>query len=106
MLEENKTNLLNLRNTNIEPIDYNLTDTNFIEENKWLTKNNNKGDLYKDFPSITRMEFNEKKLIPKRKFKIVNINLISKEKYRFKKEEDRINKDDLWYRFFIKMFMC
>ena len=52
------------------------------------------------------MEFNEKKLIPKRKFKIVNINLISKEKYRFKKEENRINKDDLWYRFFIKMFMC
>ena len=106
MLEENKTNLLNLRNTNVEPIHYNLTDTNFIEENKWITKNINKGELYKDFPSKTRMEFNEKKLIPKRKFKIVNINLIIKEKYRFKKEEDRINKDDLWYRFFIKMFMC
>ena len=98
MLEENKTNLLNLRNTNVEPIHYNLTDTNFIEENKWITKNINKGDLYKDFPSKTRMEFNEKKLIPKRKFKIVNTNLVSKEKYGFKKEEDRINKDDLWKR--------
>ena len=98
MLEENKTNLLNLRNTNVEPIHYNLTDTNFIEENKWITKNINKGELYKDFPSKNRMEFNEKKLIPKRKFKIVNTNLVSKEKYGFKKEEDRINKDDLWKR--------
>ena len=98
MLEENKTNILNLRNTNVEPIHYNLTDTNFIEENKWITKNINKGELYKDFPSKTRMEFNEKKLIPKKKFKIVNTNLISKEKYGFKKEEDRINKDDLWKR--------
>ena len=34
------------------------------------------------------MEFNEKKIIPKRKFKIINFNLASEEKYEFKKEED------------------
>ena len=44
------------------------------------------------------MEFNEKKLIPKKKFKIVNPNLVTNENYGFKKEEDRINKNDLWKR--------
>jgi len=44
------------------------------------------------------MEFNEKKIIPKRKFKIINFNLANEEKYEFKKEEDSINKEDLWKR--------
>ena len=98
MLETNRSNLLNLRNNNVEPIQYSLTDANFIDQNKWITNTINNTKLYKDFPSKTRMEFNEKKLIPKKKFKIVNPNLVTNENYGFKKEEDRINKNDLWKR--------
>ena len=98
MLETNRSNLLNLRNNNVEPIQYSLTDANFIDQNKWITNTINNTKLYKDFPSKTRMEFNEKKLIPKKKFKIVNQNLVTNENYGFKKEEDRINKNDLWKR--------
>ena len=64
MLMDNCTsNLLKLRYNNSEKPEYNEKDQKFIEENKFITSRLNTTKLFKDFPSKTREEFNEKKII-------------------------------------------
>lgn len=67
LLDKNRTNLLNLKNNNLEPSEYSKEDQKFIEENKNITKKINTCNLYKNFPSKTRMEFEIKKVFPKKK---------------------------------------
>ena len=64
LLNNNKNNLQRLRKSCINPNEYSKKDMEFIEKNKSLTKKINNGVLYKDFPSKTRMEFTEKKILP------------------------------------------
>ena len=64
MLMDNCTsNLLKLRYNNSEKPEYNEKDQKFIEDTKYITSRLNKTKLFKDFPSKTREEFNEKKII-------------------------------------------
>jgi hypothetical protein len=67
LLNRNKTNLLELRKNNKVPLEYSKEDQKFVEENKSITKKINNCELYKHFPSKTRMEFEIKKLSPLRK---------------------------------------
>ena len=55
--------LLKLKYNNEENPKYNSKDKEFIKENKYITKRLNRTKLYKEFPSKTREEFNEKKII-------------------------------------------
>ena len=88
LLNKNKTDLLNLKNNNIEPAEYSNEDKKFIDENKKITKKINTCNLYKNFPSKTRMEFEIKKAFPrKEKFSINNDwGVIDIDKYKSKKE--------------------
>ena len=61
LLDNCKTNLLKLRYNNSDRHEYNSKDQNFIDEHQYLTSRLNKTKLFKDFPSKTREEFNEKK---------------------------------------------
>ena len=100
MLLACRTNLLRLKYNNKEPFEYNKEDQKFIDENKYITKTLNKTKLYKDFPSKTRMEFEEKKIIiPKKKFKIIDDSqLVSKNKYKFNERELFNCRDKMWAR--------
>ena len=64
LLNNNRNNLARLRKSCINPYEYSKKDMEFIEKNKSVTKKINNGVLYKDFPSKTRMEFTEKKIMP------------------------------------------
>ena len=72
LLNKNRSNLLNLKNNNMEPSEYSKEDKKFIEENKNITKNINTCNLYKNFPSKTRMEFELKKVFPRKKQYSIN----------------------------------
>jgi len=67
LLNKNKTSLLQLKKNNRVPPKYEREDQKFIEENKNITKKINNCELYKLFPSKTRMEFGIKKVFPLRK---------------------------------------
>jgi hypothetical protein len=63
LVENSGNNLLKLKYNNQPNPKYNSKDKKFIEENKYITKKLNKTKLYEGFPSKTREEFNEKKII-------------------------------------------
>ena len=99
LLETNKSNLLNLKINNSEPIEYSKDDKDFIEKNKSVTSSINKYHLYKYFPSMTRMEFELTKVFPKKKkntqldeWGVIDIN-----KYKSKKENFSCL-DNMWKR--------
>ena len=71
LLETSKNNLMKLKQSYKSPIAYSERDQKFIDDNKYITEKINKnGFIYRGFPSKTRMEFSEKKLLPKfHKFK-------------------------------------
>ena len=97
LLDKNRSNLLNLKYNNITKLDYNENDKMFIKENEYITKKiNRKSNLYKEFPSKTRMEFNTKKIFKyKELFKInkpIN-DFLKKDKYG-DKAENLCNKNE------------
>ena len=63
LIENCSTNLLKLKYNNSERPKYNSKDKQFINDNKYITRELNKTKLYKNFPSKTREEFNEKNII-------------------------------------------
>ena len=63
LLDNCTTNLLKLKYNNCEGPKYNVKDKQFINDTKYITKILNRTKLYKDFPSKTREEFNEKYII-------------------------------------------
>ena len=63
LIDNCTSNLIKLKYNNREGPDYNSKDKKFIDNNKYITRLLNKTKLYKDFPSKTREEFNEKKNI-------------------------------------------
>ena len=66
LIDNSTSNLLKLKYNNCDGPEYNSKDKKFIKENKYITRLLNKTKLFKDFPSKTREEFNEKKnIIPK-----------------------------------------
>lgn len=67
LLNKNKNSLINLKNNNMEPPQYSKEDQKFIDENKNITRKINNCNLYKNFPSKTRMEFEIKKVFPLKK---------------------------------------
>ena len=71
LLETSRNNLMKLRKSYKTPLTYCKKDKKFIDDNKYITdKININGFLYRGFPSKTRMEFSEKKMLPKfHKFK-------------------------------------
>lgn len=100
LLDNCQTNLLQLKYNNREPIQYNKKDQKFIEDNKFLTSRINRKILYKDFPSITRMEFAKKKIIiPKKLMKYISQNnFFTKEKYGLGKDELLNCQNNIWIR--------
>ena len=100
LLDNCKTNLINLKYNNKEPINYNKKDQKFIEDNKYLTSRINRTKLFKNFPSKTRMEFNIKKIkIPKKLMKYNdNSNHFTKEQYGMDKNELNKIQNDMWTR--------
>ena len=100
LLDKNKSKLLNLKYNNISKLDYNENDKRFIKENEYITnkinKNNKQSNLYKEFPSKTRKEFNTKKILKyKELFKINKPfnDFLKKDKYGNDKENS-FNKSD------------
>ena len=69
LIQNSGNNLLRLKYNNALNPEYNLKDKEFIRENKYITKKINKTKLFKGFPSKTREEFNEKKVIKYRSLK-------------------------------------
>jgi hypothetical protein len=63
LVENSGNNLLKLKYNNEPNPKYSSKDKKFIEENKYITKKLNRTKLYEGFPSKTREEFNEKKII-------------------------------------------
>ena len=108
LLENSRSNLLKLKYNNCDAPKYNKTDSMFIKENKIITEQINKTKLYKDFPSSTRAEFNEKRLIPNKKLlKLTEFDnskgYISKEKYGYNNVNSNGNEllncqDAMWIR--------
>jgi hypothetical protein len=100
MLETNKTNLLNLQYNNDEPFEYNKKDKKFIKDNEYITKGINKTELYKDFPSKTRMEYDKKLINPRKKLnKMINENLlVQKGKYNYNERELYNCQNEMWIR--------
>jgi len=93
LMDNCTTNLLNLKYNNCAAPKYSPKDKKFINENKYITERLNKTKLFKDFPSKTREEFNEKKIIiPKSLHKNSKYNgkVILREKYG--KDKDNIDK--------------
>ena len=84
LVENSGNNLLKLKYNNQPNPKYNSKDKKFIEENKYITKKLNKTKLYEEFPSKTREEFNEKKIIKykslKKNYKYLG-NIILEKKY-------------------------
>jgi len=99
LLDNCNTNLLKLRYNNSDKHEYNSKDQNFIDEHQYLTSRLNKTKLFKDFPSKTREEFNEKKIIiPKSLQKVSKYNgkVILKDKYGKDKDDNvKIEEDYL-----------
>ena len=95
-----KNNLLKLKYNNKEPFLYNKKDRDFIKDNKYLTSRINRTNLYKDFPSKTRIEFNMKKIIiPKKLMKYFDkSNYLTKDKYGMGKDELVNIQNDIWTR--------
>ena len=84
LLNNCETNLLNLKYNNCEKPKYSTKDKKFINDNKYITRILNRTKLYKDFPSKTREEFNEKKIIiPKHLLKVSKYhgNVMLREKF-------------------------
>lgn len=100
ILDNCKNNLLKLKYNNKEPFLYNKKDRDFIKDNKFLTSRINRTNLYKDFPSKTRIEFNMKKIIiPKKLMKYFGkSNYLTKEKYGMGKDELVNIQNDIWTR--------
>ena len=77
-------NLLKLKYNNNPNPKYDFKDKKFIQENEYITKKLNKTKLFKEFPSETREEFNEKKNIKfkslKKNYKYLG-NVLLKDKY-------------------------
>jgi hypothetical protein len=93
LLNNCESNLLNLKYNNCEAPKYSSKDKKFINENKYITQRLNRSKLFKDFPSKTREEFNEKKIIiPKslQKNSKYDGNVVLRDKYG--KYKDRIDK--------------
>jgi hypothetical protein len=63
LVENSGNNLLKLKYNNEPNPKYNPKDKYFIKENKYITKKLNRTKLFNGFPSKTREEFNEKKII-------------------------------------------
>jgi hypothetical protein len=99
LLSKNRTNLLNLKNNNKEPPEYSEKDQKFIEENANITRKINKCNLYKNFPSKTRMEFEVKKVFPRKKKFGFNDDwgCINIKNYKSKKE-NFCSLDPMWIR--------
>ena len=100
ILDNCKNNLLKLKYNNKEPFIYNKKDRDFIKDNKFLTSRINRTNLYKKFPSKTRIEFNMKKIIiPKKLMKYFGKNnYLTKEKYGMGKDELVNIQNDMWTR--------
>ena len=100
LLNSCTSNLLKLKYNNKEPYEYNKKDKIFIEDNKYLTSRINKTNIYKDFPSKTRIEFNRKKILtPKKIMKYFGqSNYITKEKYGMGEDELNNIQNDIWIR--------
>ena len=84
LIENCTTNLLKLKYNNSERPKYNSKDKSFINDNRYITEKLSKTKLYKKFPSKTREEFNEKKIIvPKHLLKNSKYqgNVILREKF-------------------------
>ena len=89
LLDNNRSNLLNLKSNNMEPMEYSKENKEFIEKNKSITNSvNDSIKLYKYFPSMTRKEFEVKKVFPKKKKNSVvdDWGVIDINKYKSKKE--------------------
>ena len=89
LLNNNRNNCLKLKYNNNDAPQYNSKDQIFILENKMITEEINRTKLYKEFPSSTRSEFNEKIFFKKKEpLKLTefdnNNGFISKEKYGYK----------------------
>ena len=89
LLANNRNNFLKLSYNNHDSPQYKPKDKKFILENKTITEGINRTKLYKDFPSSTRSEFNEKKFFKnKKQLKLTefdnNRGFITKEKYGYK----------------------
>lgn len=101
LLNNCRTNLLNLKYNNCFAPKYNNKDQFFIDENAFITKRLNKTKLYKEFPSKTREEFNEKKIIKYKSLhknnKVNKGNIILKDKYGTDDDNDNKNNDDYYY---------
>ena len=100
LLDKNRSNLLSLKSNNMEPVEYSKENKEFIEQNKDITTSINKNiKLYKFFPSMTRKEFELKKVLPRKK-KNTFINdwgVIDIDKYKSKKESFSCL-DNIWKR--------
>ena len=105
LLDKNKSKLLNLKYNNISKLDYNENDKRFIQENEYITKKinkiNKKSNLYKEFPSKTREEFNTKKILKYKELFKVNkpINdFLKKDKYGNDKDNNSNSSEKIWTR--------
>ena len=74
LLDKNKTNLLKfkLKYNNTSKLEYNEEDKLFIKENERITKRLNKTNIYKEFPSKIREEFNVKKIFKNKELFRIN----------------------------------
>ena len=101
LLNNCRTNLLNLKYNNSFAPKYNKKDQFFIDENAFITKRLNKTKLYKEFPSKTREEFNEKKIVKYKSLhknnKVNKGNVILKDKYDINDDNDNKNNDEYSY---------
>ena len=91
ILDNCRSNLLRLKYNNIIDKKYNKKDKLFIDENEYITKRLNKTKLYKEFPSKTREEFNEKTFV---KFKELNKYNKIKKKIIKKNKYGNVDKDN------------
>ena len=106
LLDKNKTNLLKLKYNNTSKLEYNEEDKLFIKENERITKRLNKTNIYKEFPSKIREEFNVKKIFKSKELFKINKplkHLIKKIKYGDDADLKHFNinkkkEDDMWIR--------
>ena len=98
LVQNSGNHLLKLKYNNEENPKYNTKDKTFIKENKYITSKINKTKLFKDFPSKTREEFNEKKILKyknlRRNYKYFG-NIVLKDKYGNEEDmKDRLINED------------
>jgi hypothetical protein len=100
MLDNCKSNLLNLKKENTAPFEYSNENQKFINDNKYMLKPFQNTTLYKEFVSPSRMEFNKKKVkVQKKKFKINECkNHVNKNNYSFNEKELLSCQQDMWKR--------